>query len=168
MASRSHPLPQEQESSSEVHAIQDVALPEQRAEPTSPVFAQHRQPTEVSSYPYFESESSESPHEITKPERSPSRANFSDLEEPVTCIRSGSVREKTNPDSRHFNEDEQPVDVATHGSPTLSKAARLSQSMSLERRPPTFQILHSGLLNLKSSTRDGAQSANIGRILVLI
>ncbi|PMD20792.1 hypothetical protein NA56DRAFT_156356 [Hyaloscypha hepaticicola] len=136
MASRSHPLPQKQESSSEAHAIQDVTLPEQRAEPTSPVFAQHKQPTEVSSYPYFESESSESPHETTKPERTPSRANFSDLEERVTCIRSGSVREKTNPDSRHFNDDErhatQPVDVATHGSPTLSKAARLSQSLSLE------------------------------------
>lgn len=136
MASRSHPLPQEQESSSEDHAIQDVTLSEQRADPISLVLAQCTQPSQVSSYPYFESENWESPQGTIKPENPPSRANSSYLEEPVTCIRSGSVRDKTNPDSRHYNEDEgfatQPVDVATHGSPTLSKAARLSQSMSLE------------------------------------
>jgi len=136
MASRSHLLPKEQGISSEDHDIQDVALPEQRAQPTSPVFAQRKQPTEVSSFPYFESENSESPQETTHPERPPFRALFSDLEKAVTCIRSGSAREKTSPDSPHLGEDDrpgiQPVDLATHGSPTLSKAARLSQSMSLE------------------------------------
>jgi hypothetical protein len=158
MASRSHPLPREQESFSEDHATQDASLPEQRAEPTSLVFAQRRQPTEVSSYPYFESENSETPPETAKPERPPSRAIFSDLEEAGTRIRSGSVGEKTSPDSHHFGEDErpatQPVDLGTHGSPTLSKAARLSQSMSLElettnipdspRRPNQSQEIDKG------------------------